>query len=244
MSMSAVLSLLRQHEKCFVEEIDRISNRPELVRIVPVDLENEKSGWVYLQGEPGSADWNMARLIGDLSLAMDWIDRLPQQELQLLCPPECLLSNAWKKIGTIHWYESSLKSDSKPGSAPVEVFDSMQLKPDLVCHRSNDSGSGFAIYLNSASGMQGYIKCIHSTENYFEFYIELKPDMRDKGLGTALLQMAISESHRRNKTLIYSLASDNTASMRIAHKAGLKPYMTLNRFVKAHDPKSGMYFLS
>lgn len=235
--MSAVLSLLRQHEKCFVEEIDRISNRPDLVRIVPADLENEKSGWIYLQGEPGSADWNMARLIGDLSLAMDWIDRLPQQELQLLCPAECLLSNTWEKIGAIYWFESSLEADAKSDqcSEPGKVFDSMQLKPDFVCYSSNDSGSGFAIYLNSDSGMQGYIKCIHSTENYFEFYIEVKPNMRDKGLGTALLQMAIDESHRRNKTLIYSLASDNRASMRIAQKTGLKSYMTLNRFVKAHN---------
>jgi len=234
MTAAGVLKFLYQNEKCYIEEIDRIIARPDLVRIIPDDLDNEKSGWIYLQGEPGSADWNMARLIGDLSLAMDWMDRLPQLELQLLCPADCLLSSSWKKIGSIHWYESLSQVDSHDNSsATEEVCAQFRLKPDLVSYTAENKDSGFAIYLNSESGMQGYVKCIHSTENYYEFYIELRPEMRGKGLGTALLQMAIDETHRRNKTLIYSVACDNVASIRIAQKAGLTSFMLLNRYLIA-----------
>lgn len=225
---------LYRHEKYFVDELHRLQTAPELLTLFFRDDPGFEGGWLFMQAEPDSGDWNIARMLGNPEIALACLHLLPDVESYLLIPEgaEHHFANDYRQASSLLWFLNDAQhhdSFALTHEAAAMGFD-LNIKMD----QSDDSAtdSGFAIYLLRQQKVQGYIKTIHSTKNFVEVYIEVKPSLRNRGLGTMLLQQACSLAFSLKRQLIYAVDAENKASIKIALKSGLKQFTRCSRFIR------------
>lgn len=226
--MSDLYYWLKQRQKHYIEELHRLIYLPSSIKVVPCNMTSKDSGWFFTPAEPNSADWSLARLKGNLNEAINSCGLFDDAQVQYLIDESIMvLPDIFELQGSIIWYESV-------NAANINFEQCCKILKDnrLELHYGNTE-YGFSLYLIYNKSLRGYIKTIHYTDNCLEFYIEIQPDIRNRGLGTALLSLAVSYAHEKNKKLIYAVDAMNNQSQAIARKAGLKKFMRLNRFSKA-----------
>lgn len=240
------------HENLFVDEIDRIQTSPEQLRLFPANALQHGGGWLFMAGELGSGDWNLARLIGDAKIAAMQLDLLPQLETHLLVPGEAasLFVGQFKQLGSLVYFSDTCELNIQETLSAAEGKDVCcaktvatlidNLKSNGFAVKFKDSTGAFAdkqnedltIYLLDNGRVQGYIKTIRTTGNCLEVYIEVIPSLRQRGLGRTLLSLAVARAGVLGKSIIYAVDEENTASMATARSAGLQEILRLSRFLK------------
>ncbi|MGM0601010.1 MAG: GNAT family N-acetyltransferase [Candidatus Rifleibacteriota bacterium] len=236
--MQFLIRELMRREKYFVEEIDRLLFAPEKVELFPgPPKRTEKTSWIYMAGDSDSADWNLARCLTEPEIAKKYIHFLPANETQLLVEKSDETEFAeFNKKGEIFWFESIGQIETglanyKKQAAEQNWFKKSELKTkDNIGWFNNCKRLNAKLFFLNKDSMLGVIKTIKETPGYAEVYIEVRPDFQGKGIGTLLLLEMINLLQKSGKQLIYSVESDNQASIRIAQKANLKKFNVLSRF--------------
>ncbi len=220
----ALLHYLYAHELFFIDEIDRLQTRPDLVTGFPADSFAD-GGWLFMAAEQASSDWNLARLMGDPQLALAAVDLLPAAETSLLVPEEAadLFAGRYKRQPDLIFFASAL-------SLPDNLDQGAKLPPYFTVEARTVEGYT-SFYLLADNQVQGYVKTIRSSKNFAEVYIELKPPIRGQGLAPKLLRHAMAQVHRCQQRLFYAVAANNAPSLATARRAGLKQVFSLCRFI-------------
>ncbi len=254
---SELLSYCYLQENLFVDEIDRIQTSPEQLRLFPENALQSGGGWLFMAGELGSGDWNLARQIGDAKTAADQTDLLPPLETHLLVSGDAapLFVEKFKQLGSLVYFSNAdelLSNKDLSGAADRtavcrEAVDAMiaQLQSaDFTVKFRDSTGNSPAqpqddvtIYLLANDRVQGYIKTIRNTRSCLEVYIEVIPSLRRRGLGKALLRLALSKAGISGKAIVYAVDEENVASMATARSAGLHEILRLSRFLKPAPPR-------
>lgn len=223
----AILKKLLNDEIAFVEEISRLCLQPETLKIL---VDREMNGWLYMPGESGSADWNLARAIGEINRAALLIDTLPPDELQLLVGETGLKCfEGWQTQGSIHWFAAPVNEKAAVPACPPG-FDARIRQVRRQCREFQAFFP--EVYLFADRQMVGFIKTIRETHNCFEVYIEVLPAYRGRGLGRFLLLKMLEESGKISRRLTYAVANDNHASLALAKRAGLQKFNELFRITR------------
>lgn len=234
--MKIALEKLLAEEKFFVEEIHRLAFFPESISFYPeCVVEKDGNGWIYMAGEDGSADWNLARLVGDEVVAKNYVNLLPQNELQLLVTNEVASCFAgFETAGKILWFESQpeINSCARTIDLKFELQHGLKLlekkKPEVCTIYPSEN---LTLLLIRDEQVAGIVKTIRETPRFVEVYIEISPDLRSQGVGTNLLISMIERIHVAGKRLLYAVDEENKASISIALKAGLVEFLSLTRLV-------------
>ncbi|GAB4279773.1 MAG: hypothetical protein Kow0029_23820 [Candidatus Rifleibacteriota bacterium] len=226
------MTYLLKNEHEYVEEIHRILFETDSVKIFP-EVVNGKSfnGWIYMAGEQGSADWNLARLIGAPEIAKNYVNLLPDKELQLLVRnTDVAFFQDFEQAGIIRWFYRSGKVFPKK-----EEIDNFGLE---MVVRSKPQRAGICLshnlecYLLKCSQVVGLVKTVRETVNFAEVYIEVSPELRGKGLGKRLLNKFEAELAARRKRLVYAVDAENEPSLGLAKSVGLANFANLVRLSK------------
>ena len=223
--------MLRENERCYVDEIHRLNTDPT-IQLLPDDAIERGGGWLYLPAEPGSGDWHIARMLGQGSKALAALPLLPSPEINLLVPEKysALFADKCSLQTPLIFFEGCILHAQDRHCQPIKLPGHLS---SLNLQRRCDGAEGsFALYLLAEGQIQGYIKSIHLTPNYVEVYIEVKPAMRQQGLGEYFLRQALCEAAQTGRALVYTVDADNSASLALAKKAGLRQFMQLDRFLK------------
>ena len=226
-----LLEYLLGQEVFFVEEIDRLYFDQQSIKPV---LDDELNGWLYLPGEPGSADWNLARMLGSAERANPLLEKIPRGELQLLvaetavsCFPE------WVKTGLISWYVSDGDSLSEVFEKKLDELDlTWQFRVRPAVSKAISTVGKEIFLLDSRSRIAGLVKTIRETPNFVEVYIEVAPEYRERGLGRTLLAKMIAESRLKGKSITYAVDQNNHASLALAKSVNLRPFNQLFRLIE------------
>lgn len=222
--------MLLENERCYVDEIHRLNADPS-VQLFPEDAVEAGGGWLYLPAEPGSGDWNIARMLGQGSAAAKALPQLPSAETNLLVPQKfsALFADSCARQSPLIFFEGC----AAPGrSRQVAASDLSGIWHELKLQRRTGGADGdFALYLLAEGQIQGYIKSIHLTPQHVEVYIEVQPAMRQRGLGEYLLHLALIEASQTSRSLVYAVDADNAASLALARKVGLQQFLQLDRFL-------------
>lgn len=224
--------MLRENERCYVDEIHRFDADPA-VQLLPDDAIEKGGGWLYLPAEHGSGDWHIARMLGQGSEALNALSLLPSADTNLLVPEKfsALFSDKCSLQTPLIFFEGSI---SRAQNRRCESTELSEHFPGLHMQRRYDGTKGdFALYLLADGQIKGYIKSIHLTPNYVEVYIEVQAAMRQQGLGEHLLHQALYEAAQTGRSLVYTVDADNTASLALAKKIGLRQFMQLDRLLKS-----------
>ncbi|MFZ5951228.1 MAG: GNAT family N-acetyltransferase [Candidatus Rifleibacteriota bacterium] len=218
---------LMKQEILYVEEIDRLNACPESLTFFG---DEELNGWLYLAGEPGSADWNLARMIGEQPRAFPFIGQLKRKDLHLLVTRENLEDfPQWIHAGSILWFASG--SDVSPVTIPTQI-EGCEFRQRFNGRAGRHFPTvGPEIYAFSSGQIVGLVKTVRETIKFVEVYIEVEVSRRGQGLGLALLRQMIELVNQSNKTLTYALNDDNQASLALAKRAGLQPFNRLFRLL-------------
>jgi len=225
--------LLLENERCYVDEIHRLDHDPK-VMLLPENAIEQGGGWLYLPAEPGSGDWNIARMLGQGNEALKALSLLPDAETHLLVPPKFAdLFADHAAQSSLVYFEGCAAPTHERQPAQVDLS-SLHAGLQMQSHRA---GAGFAFYLLLEGQIQGYIKAIHLTPHHVEVYIEVQPAMRQRGFGEYLLREALREAASTGRFLVYTVDAENAASLALARKAGLQQFMQLARFLR---PYSGL----
>lgn len=252
-----LLESLYENEAFFVDEIDRVLSQPENIRLFPDDALSAGGGWLFMPGEPGSGDWNIARMIGDGRVAFEHVHLLPAPETHLLVPETeaAIFIGHYKQLSSLLLFVSDETvatgkktgmtgaNDSSATAGYEEDPESGRIYLELIAEGfklsfrtfdssvTDPSGPGFAIYLLRDGHVQGYIKSIHATRNCDEVYIEIIPELRGRGYGAKILKLAVKKVRQQNRNLIYLVDEINQASVATARSAGLTQIATIRRFL-------------
>jgi len=226
--------LLLENERCYVDEIHRLDHDPKVMQL-PENAIEQGGGWLYLPSEPGSGDWNIARMLGQGNVAVKALALLPDAEAHLLVPPKFadLFAADHAARSSLIYFEGCAAPAHEQQPALVDLS-SLQAGLQLQSRRA---GADFAFYLLLAGQIQGYIKAIHLTLHHVEVYVEVQPAMRQRGFGEYLLRAALREAANTCRSLVYTVDAENVASLALARKAGLQQFMQLARFLR---PYSGL----
>ncbi|MEW6710467.1 MAG: GNAT family N-acetyltransferase [Candidatus Riflebacteria bacterium] len=222
---------LINQEILYVEEIDRLNSCPESLTFFG---DEKLNGWLYLAGEPGSADWNLARMIGEPLRALSFIGQLNPKDLHLLVAELNLHDfQEWINAGSILWFAS--ENDALAAKMPTQV-EGYEFRQRF----NSRAGQYFPIvgpeiYAFSSGQIYGLVKTVRETQKFIEVYIEVEVSRRGQGLGFVLLQRMIEMVHKLDKTLTYALNDDNQASLALAKRAGLQPFNRLFRLLPPGD---------
>ena len=237
-----IIDFFRQNELLFVDEIDRLRRQPSLVSACPGNL-LQNGGWLFMAAEPGSGDWNLARLLGDPDCAIEALGLLPDVESQLLVPEpvaELFSRKLLPQPALLNFVDAEvddyagLDNNCLPAGFALEIrFAGPVAAGAAVDDTSVDE---LSVFLLADEQVQGYVKTIRHSQNFSEVYIELKPAMRGRGLAPELLRQAVLALRRRHRRLFYSVSADNAPSLATARRTGLQPAFSLARFLK---PQSG-----
>jgi GNAT superfamily N-acetyltransferase len=236
MKLRLVNYLLTQ-EQYFVDELYQLVFRPESVRFFQAEKDGDVlNGWLYLKGQENSADWHLARLIGQAETAFEITGRLPAHELQLLVSEsDSERITGFEKIGRIFWYQSSIDNGAKFKDLQNAFFQENSFKNLKLVRKEapvlneNWNCANISLYLLQNEMMIAYIKTIRETPNFVEVYIEVTPGRRERGIGTFLLSAFSCLVHEIGKKVSYAVDESNLASISIAEKAGLTRYFSLVR---------------
>ena len=221
---------LLENERCFVDEIHRLDTDPA-VKLFPVNAVESGGGWLYLPAEPGSGDWNIARLLGHGSTALAALPLLPQAETNLLVPQKfsALFADGFVRQTSLLFFAGRATPGQPWHDSSADLSGPLH---ELKLQRHSDGTDGdFALYLLADSQIQGYIKSIRLTPNFAEVYIEVQPAMRQRGLGEHLLHLALLEAAQTHRSLVYTVDVENHASLALAKKVGLQQFLQLDRFL-------------
>ncbi|MBU1105662.1 MAG: GNAT family N-acetyltransferase [Candidatus Riflebacteria bacterium] len=232
-SLSDLRCWLLESEHYYVDEIHRL-NTDSAVQLFPDDASALSGGWLYLPAEPGSGDWNIARMLGQGSEALTTLTLLPETETNLLVPSEFshLFVDRFKQQSSLIYFEGvHTATDAVDGEAAVSA-DVLSKSGLTLQRRAGDEAGSFALYLLAEDQIQGYVKSIRLTPNFAEVYIEVQPGMRQRGLGNHLLSLALLEAAKSGRNLIYTVDADNQASLALTRKVGLQQFLQLDRFLK------------
>lgn len=229
-----LLSWLCEREKYFNEEIHSILTGVKKVEFFGQFYQGEPVGWLYSYADKDSNDWNLARQVGSISEAGKFLKFLPNIETYLLYPMPLgeRSSSKQDQKGMIYWFEAA---EVKKGVAYNSILQS-KVRFLIKTKRSKKvfgkyQFDYFSAYLMEDEKIIGFVKTIHETMNTCEVYLEISPRFRGRGLGLRLLETVSDECLKRHKKLIYTVASDNVASIRIAEKFGMRKYQTLKQIV-------------
>lgn len=225
-----LLRMLLENERCYVDEIHRLNTDPS-VQLFPENAAEAGGGWLLLPAEPGSGDWNIARMLGQGNEAVKSLALLPKAETNLLVPQKCsaLFAANYSRQSPLLFFEGCVAPGQGRQSAATDLSGPWhELK---LQRRAGASEGDFALYLLEEGQIQGYIKSIHLTPHHVEVYIEVQPAMRQRGLGEYLLHLALIEAAQTGRSLVYTVDADNAASLALARKVGLQQFLQLNRFL-------------
>lgn len=225
-----LLRMLLENERCYVDEIHRLNTDPS-VQLFPENAVEAGGGWLLLPAEPGSGDWNIARMLGQGSAAASALPLLPSVETNLLVPQKCsaLFADNYARQSPLIFFEGCAAPGKSRQSASTDLSGPLH---ELKLQRRSDGATGdFALYLLAVGQIQGYIKSIHLTPHHAEVYIEVQPAMRQRGLGEYLLHLALIEAAQTGRSLVYTVDADNAASLALARKVGLQQFLQLDRFL-------------
>lgn len=256
-----LLAFLYQQESKFVDEIDRINTCPQQVKLIPENALQLGGGWLFMAGELGSGDWNMARLIGHSEVAKRHMELLPDLEISLLVPEQDVTEfcGTQRRLGNLIYFadpellpvnndsDSDSDSDSYFGAEDLLPL-SLQKKADYLLAEFAKKGlqvktrefevsaggmdeADLTMYLLCNDRVQGYVKTVRITKNCLELYLEIMPGQRKRGFGSNLLALTLAKARLLRKKIIYVVDEDNTASCATAKKAGLQSFMCLARFI-------------
>ena len=236
--MRSLLAKLLQREKYFIEEIDRLLFAPEKISLFPQHLKSASdASWIYMQGDADSADWNLARCLKEPEIAQKYFNLLPTNETQLLVEKKFEHEfDKYSKKGEIYWFESTPNIETALSKRKKNLSKQNWFKNSELRVRSNTVTTeickklNLEMFLFNNDSLLGFIKTIRETPDFAEVYIEVRPDVQEKGLGTYLLLEMINLVQNNDKILVYSVESDNLASIRIAQKADLSKFNVLTRF--------------
>jgi len=248
MDFGSLINYLSKNETAYVDEIDRLIRSPADVKIIPENLVENGGGWIYLSGEPGSGDWNLARMIGIPQKAFDCLAFLPEAEINLLLPENVFIgqSNNLQQLSRLCFFIDDCCTEN----AEIELLSMQQAIEEEFCKSgfslrtryfdidklSDDGGFLDGIYLLNKEAVKGYVKVVRRSPGCNEVYIEIEPALRNCGTGSGLLKYAVFECHKKKKKLIYAVDEENLASIATARRAGLKHFQTLSRFLLAKAP--------
>lgn len=234
------LEFLARHETGFNEELHLLTTGRKAVECVPPDGIDSGSGWFLVHADTQAGEWNLAHAFGPWAEYVKHLDLFPENvEFHLLVPvvdsPEVASYLHLEVSENLTWFR-----DASPGGAlPGRIAE--QLLPagvDFLSRRENADGLSpenetvpyDAVYARENGSVIGLVRCIHLTQNTAEVYIETSPGWRNRGIGTRLLREMLKTQRNNGHTLLYVVSTDNAASLRLAGKAGLKPFQTLSRF--------------
>ncbi len=233
-----LLDYLYRHEHLYVDEIDRLERQPSQVHVFPADAW-QTGGWLFMAADPASGDWNLARLLGDPSIAAEHLALLPDLETSLLVAAEqaALFAARLTRQPDMLTFVSADSPDSlDSASEKLPVGFSLAIKMPGRLHeelrQGNEESVSPAVFLLHEDQVQGYVKIVRQSRNYAEIYIELKPACRGRGFAPILLRQAIAEIHRRGCRLSYVVAADNAPSLATARCAGLLHSFSIARFIR------------
>lgn len=222
-----------ENENIYIEEIDRLERTPEETCFL---LDKENNGWFCMAAEENTADWNIARLIGNPEKAEKLIDSIPFDDCVLLTDETVILTH--KKLennGKLIIFESSsnfiseeelsFTNQSSEGSYLNGILPAKSVRTRVSPIDSVIDD----IYLYHHNGINGFIKVTRKSWHYSEVAVEVKSELRGQGFGTALLAAMLEQFRLRKRKMIYAVEEDNLPSIKIATKCNLKKIHTLNR---------------
>lgn len=231
MDSTKLLEILYNQESIFVEEIDRIEKHPEQVNFVLVD---EHSGLLCLDAEEDTSDWNIVRIIGDSKKCKAVIPAIPYDDYALI---GCEL-NEFSSEKSLVYFESSASSYGEDENEALEInkYANIEFGLPLNCIKTKISKidsrlDDIFLYMNNC--IQGFIKVTKNSWHYAEVAIEISPEMRNQGYGTALLALMVEQARRKNVRLSYVAESDNSPSIAIAEHCCLNR-ITAIPFFQSH----------
>lgn len=223
MNKTSLLETLYNSEALFVEEIYRLEKFPEQVGFIGGG--DGVSGLICLTADEDSFDWNIVRILGDISKCQGILSAIPFDDYVLIggvADKDC-------NDKSLMFFESS----ASYGQDENEDFQlnryanaEFGLHKDAVNTRVSQIDSRLDdIYLCQGEDILGFIKVTRCSWHYAEVAVEVNSQFRNQGWGTVLLALMVEQARRKNVKLCYVVESDNIASISIAYKCGLR-YLT------------------
>ena len=228
-----LLELLYNHEKKYVEEIDRIEKNSE--EVLFIEGKND-SGWICLKAPQNSFDWNITRLIGNIDDAKEALSKIPFDESVILIDEGLDLSESSniKRNNSLYFYENSVICDSNSYDYDLNNYlnsSDIYLPKGSIKQKASSLNSRIDdLYLIMKNLICGYIKVIKSTWHYSELAIEINPEYRNQGFGTALMDIMNTQFSLKSQKFIYVVESDNIPSIKLANKF-LRKSFVLDKYV-------------
>ncbi|NLM17814.1 MAG: GNAT family N-acetyltransferase [Candidatus Riflebacteria bacterium] len=226
-SIDSIKKLFLQNEKFYVEELDRIASNDGLIGFIQAG-NSDTDGWFLMLSNPGTADWNMARLIGnDIEQAKEALKLFP-------CFSECMLITHEKNLffsedletaPNILMLEKTLLLENKGFEKTVREHN---LKLSIKKRKEGIIDG----CLQTAEGkLAAFVKTQRKTSNYIELAIEVAAEHRNKGFGTFILNYVSNECLKDGFLPLYLVEKNNPQSLRIAEKCGFTIFASLKRFI-------------
>ncbi len=236
----AWLDFLATHEERFNEELHLLTTGRKHVECLPPDAVQEGSGWFLVQADTQAGEWNLAHAFGTPAEYLKHLRLFPEQgEFHLLVPltdaPAVSAFLGADALEHLTWFRDPGTSGVTTGSAGLRSsVDGLEYlhRAENADGLAADAGDTVyeAIYARENGSVVGLVKCIHLTPHTAEVYIETSPGWRNRGIAGRLLGEMLRSVRRHGLKLLYVVSADNGPSLRLAEKAGLKPFQTLSRF--------------
>lgn len=236
----AWLGFLASHEEGFNEEFHLLATGRKHVECLPPDGVHAGSGWFLVHADTQAGEWNLAHAFGRPAEYLEHLRLFPAQvEFHLLVPltdaPAASVLLGTDAVEHLTWFRDSGTSGMPTVSAGhVSSLDGLEFihRAENADGLAADTGDSFyeAIYAREHGSVVGLVRCIHLTPHTAEVYIETSPGWRNRGIASRLLGEMLKTVRRRGLRLLYVVSADNAPSLRLAEKAGLKPFQTLSRF--------------
>lgn len=234
------LVFLAAHEEGFNEEFHLLATGRKCIECLPQDAVGGGAGWFLAHADVEAGEWNLAHAFGPCAKYLKHLCLFPERtEFHLLVPlTDAPTVSAFLEADAVEhliWFRDPGTSDVTSISAghPTTI-DGLE-----ILHRAEnadgvaaDTGETVyeAIYAREKGSVVGLVKCIHLTPHTAEVYIETSPGWRNRGIASRLLGEMLRCQRQHNLRLLYVVSAENAPSLRLAEKAGLKPFQTLSRF--------------
>lgn len=225
-----ILELLYNQENRFVEEIDRIEKNPDEFSFIEADSE---SGLICLHAQENSFDWNIVRQIGNWQSVNKIIGLVPFPESVLLTNEEITIDNlaCCTANGSLIYFENNNFNNSFESDYNDNFSLEISLPKNLIKRKASPFNSRIDdLYLVMNNSVCGYCIIIKNSWHYSEIAIEINPEYRNQGFGTALLGLMVEQFNNLNMKLCYVVENDNIASLKIAEKYLYKAFC-LNKYI-------------
>ena len=236
------LEFLLKDEFAFNSEIHLLGSGEKPVDCLPEDGVESGCGWFLTFSDTEAGEWNLARPFGESEEYLKILTQFPPKVPFHLLVPLSDADTTLKKRGLIK-SENLIWHRSVGESTEIPFLELDDKKEEFLF--SETTGELRLKFLEEEPGdlykwkLKGYllkddsivslVKTVHATPESVEVYIETIPGRRDLGLGTQLLKEFAKRVHNAGRTLIYVVSEENSPSLKVAAKVGLKPYMTLAR---------------